>query len=138
MKNGSPLDPLASSMFHALMVGLLPTVFTPGRVPPRDKDSNAIARPPIEVRPGPEEVEFVMFPQTWGSRSLGFGGLGGAAMTKAYTVVAIGPRGDACVYFDGHLAYQVTEVTDDFRQDVQKHWMPSVGDAQKKYKIHGD
>lgn len=137
MKGGGPLDPLAASMFHALTLGLLPTLFTPGRVPPRDKDNNAIARPPIEVRPGPEEVEFVMFPQTWGSRSLGFGGLGGAAMTKAYTVVAIGPRGDACVYFDGHLAYQVAEVTKEFQEDIRKQWMPSVGDALQRYKIKG-
>jgi len=34
-----------------------------------------------------DEVEVVMFPQTWGSTALGYGGIGGAAMTPAYTVV---------------------------------------------------
>lgn len=58
-------------------------------------------------RPGEEEVDVVMFPQTWGSTALGYGGIGGAAVTTAYTVV-VQSQGVACVYFGGdHLAYTV-------------------------------
>ncbi|MNR71312.1 hypothetical protein D3C71_19270 [compost metagenome] len=58
-------------------------------------------------RPSEEEVEVVMFPQTWGSTALGYGGIGGAAITSAYTVVVLSQE-LACVYFGGdHLAYTV-------------------------------
>lgn len=58
-------------------------------------------------RPEASEVDVVLFPQLWGSTALGYGGLGGAAMTWAYTVVAM-TGAEACVYFGGgHLAYRV-------------------------------
>lgn len=46
-----------------------------------------------------------MFPQSWGSTALGFGGMGGSAMTDAYTTVLSGPDGDLAVYFNGRFAY---------------------------------
>jgi hypothetical protein len=54
------------------------------------------------------EVEVVMFPQTWGSTTLGYGGVGGSAMTTAYTVV-VSYVGYYCVYFgsSGRLAYMI-------------------------------
>ena len=57
-------------------------------------------------RPETYDVEIVMFPQTWGSTALGFGGIGGAAMTSAYTVIVTYANHNA-VYFSGRLAYVV-------------------------------
>ena len=48
-----------------------------------------------------------MFNQLWGSTALGFGGLGGAAMTNAYTVVLRGPDGSIAVYWNGGFAYLI-------------------------------
>lgn len=58
-------------------------------------------------RPQDHDVEVIMFPQTWGSTALGYGGMGGAAMTPAYTVVV--QEGDcSCVYFGcERLAYRI-------------------------------
>ena len=50
----------------------------------------------------PREGDFyvhAMFPQTWGSTALGHGGMGGAAVTSAYTIVLY------CVYTDEYLVY---------------------------------
>lgn len=49
-----------------------------------------------------------MFPQTWGSTALGFGGVGGQAITGAYTVIVECHRtGNRAVYFGGRFAYLV-------------------------------
>ena len=62
---------------------------------------------PAVRRPGEEDVDVFVFQQLWGSTALGYGGLGGAAMTYAYTVV-VSTRSQACVYFGrGRLAYRV-------------------------------
>ncbi len=59
-------------------------------------------------RPDSSECEVeAMFAQTWGSTALGYGGIGGAAMTPAYTVVVAGPDGSAAVYWAGRFAYLV-------------------------------
>lgn len=58
-------------------------------------------------RPTADELVVDMFQQTWGSTALGYGGIGGAAMTTAYTVV-ITKGNDVCVYFGcGRLAYRL-------------------------------
>jgi len=52
------------------------------------------------------DFEVTMFAQTWGSTALGFGGIGGAAMTPAYTVIL--SRGNNYnVYFGGRHAYSI-------------------------------
>lgn len=76
-------------------------------------------------RPYDEEIEVTLFKQTWGSTALGYGGIGGAAMTDAYTVVAE-TRACACVYFgDGALAYRC--VYADMSQDQVSQWMADLG-----------
>jgi hypothetical protein len=48
-----------------------------------------------------------MFPQLWGSTALGYGGIGGSAMTSAYTII-ITYHNYYCVYFGGgRLAYMI-------------------------------
>lgn len=59
-----------------------------------------------ERRPFEDEIKCYHFPQTWGSTALGFGGMGGAAMTTAYTTVVI-LNSHAAVFFNGGWAYTV-------------------------------
>jgi hypothetical protein len=80
-------------------------------------------------RPRDEDVEVFMFPQTWGSTVLGYGGIGGSAITTSYTVV-ISLHGTACVYFGGdRLAYRLdfnelsAEGRKRFNNDIRSHNM---------------
>lgn len=55
-----------------------------------------------------DEYEMYDFEQVWGSTALGFGGIGGQAMTSARTFVFISPYHKTCyVYFAGRFAYEV-------------------------------
>jgi len=79
-----------------------------------------------------DEVEVVMFPQTWGSTALGYGGMGGAAISGAYTVV-VSHKTHLCVYFGcGRLAYRLdyaemsAEGRDNFRKDLHGHTLKDI------------
>lgn len=76
-------------------------------------------------RPYDDELNVTMFRQTWGSTALGYGGIGGAAMTNAYTVV-VATRASACVYFgDGPLAYRC--VFAEMTEDQLSQWTADLG-----------
>lgn len=78
------------------------------------------------------ELEFSVFAQLWGSTSLGFGGMGGSAMTTAYTYVVMGPhRQGAMVYFAGRFAYYVKNPSDFFNDCFVKRQMPPVRDVAR-------
>ena len=90
-------------------------------------------------RPYDQEVSVRVFPQMWGSTALGYGGLGGAAMSTAYTVV-VQDDNVACVYFgSGHLGYsvpmrKVTSVQlEAFRADLQQQQLAERRDAVSTY-----
>lgn len=104
MRLGSPVEALAAAVHHAALVALPELQYET-----RDWDSpDRDARKPMVRRPEPDECEvFAMFVQSWGSTALGFGGLGGAAITPAYTVVIQGPARDFAVYWHGRFAYLV-------------------------------
>lgn len=52
--------------------------------------------------PRQDDVDVVLFSETWSSTALGYGGMGGAAMTPAYTVIVIcRATQEACVYWGG-------------------------------------
>lgn len=75
-----------------------------------------------------------VFPQVWGSTALGFGGIGGQALTKAYTTVVHENFTDAYVVFFGNrAAYMVDDAKEAFFEDLRKRDMASVAEAQKKY-----
>ena len=74
------------------------------------------------------EVEVYSFPQGWGSTALGYGGIGGQAMTSAQTIVLY----DACegitrVYFGGgRLAYEIKNPNQLFFEDLSRWQMKEV------------
>ena len=70
------------------------------------------------------------FDQTWASTALGFGGMGGSAMTTARTYVLIpcSAQDRAFVYFGGCFAYK-TPINDRFREDLKNHRMASVAES---------
>lgn len=58
-------------------------------------------------RPNIDDCTVVaMFPQSWSSTALGFGGLGGQAITPAYTVV-VECHDEYAVYFGKRFAYLI-------------------------------
>lgn len=90
-------------------------------------------------RPYTEEVDVTMFNQTWGSTALGYDGIGGAAMTDAYTVI-VEFQGIYCIYFGiGHLAYKIdarqltSESLEKFQRDMDTRNMPGRHEMSKRY-----
>ena len=72
---------------------------------------------------------YAMFPQTWGSTALGHGGMGGAAMTTAYTVVLeCQHTQEFLVYFGGQYCYKVSMSSPNrltFVEDCANHCLES-------------
>lgn len=78
------------------------------------------------------DVEMYMFPQIWGSTALGFGGIGGQAITSAYTTVVNDIQYNWYgVFFGEKLAYLVTEPNDAFFEDLRKGQMEPVSHRGK-------
>lgn len=80
--------------------------------------------------PFDNEIEiYAMFPQLWGSTALGFPGMGGSAMTPAYTIV-ISCQHLWYVFFDGRFAYTVKKNcnTEAFKKDMDRRCMVPVGE----------
>jgi hypothetical protein len=132
MRAGNPLEQVAAAIYSAILRDL-PEIEYKDRLwrdTEKDKEEKLKKR-----RPYTDEVEVVMFPQMWGSTALGFGGIGGAAMTSAYTTIVFGPnRTSVCVYFGTRLAYAIDDnIPAEFFEDMKNQRMPSVADAIKKY-----
>lgn len=82
----------------------------------------------------PNDLEVYMFPQVWGSTSLGFGGMGGQMICSELTTI----MGDAQnnvwgVFFGERCAYIVTNPTPEFWNDAREWCMESVPQAHIKY-----
>ena len=70
-------------------------------------------------RPTVNDFELHTFEQTWGSTALGFGGIGGQAMTSArtYVFIPMSINQKCFVYFAGRFAYAV-DYSEKFMKDV--------------------
>jgi len=89
----------------------------------------------LNSKPCIDDFEIHIFEQTWGSTALGFGGIGGQAMTTANTYVFV-PQAmeEKCyVYFAGRFAYAV-EYSREFMEDVVKQNVASVSSKGKYIK----
>lgn len=70
------------------------------------------------------EPELHVFPQIWGSTALGFGGIGGQAMTSAYTTVAVDEYSGFCgVFFGTRMAYLIKKPNQKFFEDMKNERM---------------
>lgn len=87
-------------------------------------------------RPTTRDFEvYAMFTQTWGSTALGHGGLGGAAMTTAYTVVLeCIELNELLVYFGSEFCYKVDRRSknfDKFVEDCRYKMLASKRESEK-------
>lgn len=78
---------------------------------------------------------FAMFNQTWGSTALGHGGMGGAAITDAYTIVLeCEATHEFLVYFGGQYCYTVPRSSKNimvFVEDVKNRCLESKRKSEK-------
>lgn len=75
-----------------------------------------------------------MFPQTWGSTALGFGGIGGAAITSAYVcIIESNLLGQFAVYFGGRLAYVIERPNEKFMEDISRQRMVDANKGKATY-----
>lgn len=72
---------------------------------------------------------YAMHPQTWGSTALGHGGMGGSAVTTAYTIVLeCYATQEFLVYFGGQMCYRVNRNSKNinaFIEDCKNHCLQS-------------
>lgn len=81
------------------------------------------------------ELHVYTFPQTWPSTALGFGGVGGAAMTRAQTTVVMVRRNQrAVVYFAGRYAYTAI-VSRTFMNALSCQRLADCRDAAEDYDL---
>ena len=124
-------DPVAdvAAAFHAALLRDLPDV----EVPEVDYSVRPFKTVGTKMtRPQAHHLAVTMFPQTWGSTALGFGGIGGQAMTPAYTVIVQDGVGPAAVYFGGRLAYVIKRPNAKFYDDRARQAMRGCGGATSK------
>ena len=87
------------------------------------------------------ELDAQVFPQIWGSTSLGFGvmpdgspTIGGCAMCKAYTSVFHELKTDIYIVFFGERqCYRVSNATKEFLDDLKDHNLTSLSKAMTRY-----
>jgi hypothetical protein len=133
-KLGTGLDDIHSAFSHAMYEG-----FPEYTYEDRDwvhysktKEDKRIVK---SHRHSENDIEiYAMFPQIWGSTALGFGGMGGAAITTAYTTILQSNKGYGyCVYFSGIFAYRIAKPNEKFYDDMTKRVMTNVKDAKQLY-----
>lgn len=77
--------------------------------------------------------EVYVFEQTWESTALGFGSIGGSALTTDWTHVVMTSDGKYHVFFNGEYAYSIENPTDKFKSDLANRYMLSIQEAKDKY-----
>lgn len=136
MNLDNPIQSLAQALAHAQYEG-----FPEYEYQDRDwehyhktKEDKRITK---RARHSPRDlIVHAMFPQDWSSTSLGFGGVGGQAITTAYTVII---ESDYClgfcVYFNGRFAYRIQKPNDYFHGDIIHQKMANVSESSKYEKV---
>ena len=80
-----------------------------------------------------EDLRVWLFQQIWGSTALGFGGVGGCAMTRADTII-IECNNSFRIYFNGRFAYQINNPNKVFHEDLSHFTMAPVRESFKYHK----
>lgn len=124
----NPVGTLSSCMAHAMYRGFPDIEYEDRDWEKYKTDPNARVKKKKQHTEYDMKV-FAMFPQTWSSTALGFGGIGGQSITDAYTVVIKSTSGYGyCVYFGGQFAYRIDRPNDKFYIDIEKMRMAAVKD----------
>ena len=123
----NPIEEMAKAIHETCFVHAKDVVYSD-----RDWDIYRATKQDVRIkkvrRPIPTEVEVIgMFRQQWGSTALGFGGLGGQAITDAYTYITK-CNGEYFVYFAGMFAYKVSNPTPMFFDHITDRKMLKVAD----------
>jgi hypothetical protein len=131
----NPLTDLHDAMAHAQYQG-----FSDIQYEDRDwqhyRDTGEHKAVPRTRRPTARDFGvYAMFPQTWGSTALGHGGVGGASVTTAYTVVLeCYHTQEFLVYFGGRFCYKVSRRSANihqFAKDCRNHCLASKRQSGK-------
>jgi hypothetical protein len=133
---GNPLRDLHEAMAHAQYEG-----FSDIEYEKRDweqyRKTQQDVRVPARRRPHFDQDFWVycMFAQTWGSTALGHGGMGGASVTTAYTIVLeCRATQEFLVYFGGQMCYKVSRRSPNiavFIEDCKNHQLVSKSKSEK-------
>lgn len=88
-----------------------------------------------EERPTIDDFELFTFKQMWGSTALGFGGIGGQAMTEArtYVFVPVTCNQKCFIYFGGRFAYKA-DYCENLKDDIRSMNMAPVNRAGRYVK----
>lgn len=131
----NPITDLADCIAHAQYEG-----FSDIEYETRDwetyRTTKQDVRIPARRRPTTRDFGvYAMFPQTWGSTALGHGGMGGAAVTDAYTIVLeCHATQELLVYFGGTFCYKVSRRSknlDTFMEDCNNRYLASKQDSER-------
>jgi hypothetical protein len=132
-----PISCLAACIAHAEYVGFSDIAYermdydaVRNAKTAEEKRASMRATVPAIRRPTTRDFSvYAMFPQTWGSTALGHGGIGGSAITTAYTVVLeCVELSEMLVYFGARFCYKVnmrSKNFDVFVDDCKLHDLAS-------------
>jgi hypothetical protein len=133
MNATNPIETLAGAMAHAAYEAFPEYKYKDRDWPKHDKWRSTLSREEMKTAVAPDDcwlektrkhsmydlTVYSMFVQTWGSTALGFGGIGGQAITSAYVcVIESNLVGQFAVYFGGRLAYIIERANSKFTEDV--------------------
>lgn len=123
-----PISCLAECIAHAQYVGFGDIAYErmdydAVRNAKTDEEKRASMRATVPATRRPTTRDFsvyAMFSQTWGSTALGHGGIGGSAITTAYTVVLeCVELNEMLVYFGSRFCYKVNMRDKNFNKFIE-------------------
>ena len=130
-----PVTILSDSLTSALQHGFEPERFQRKDWKESTKRKQDVMVPAIRHLEARNLEVVGMFVQMWGSTALGFGGIGGAAMTESYTVI-LRHENRWAICFGGRLAYCIDKPNlENIHADLKAKSMASVCDARRYGKV---
>jgi len=138
MNATNPIETLAGAMAHAAYEAFPEYVYKDRDWQKHDAWRATLSREEMKTAVAPADcyieksrkhsmhdlTVYSMFAQTWPSTALGFGGIGGQAITSAYVcVIESNLIGQFAVYFGGRLAYVIKRPTGKFFEDISNQTM---------------
>jgi hypothetical protein len=148
MNATNPIETLAGCMAHAAYEAFPEYKYQDRDWAKHDKWRSTLTREEMKTAIAPADcfVEksrkhsfydltvYNMFPQTWSSTALGFGGIGGQAITSAYVcIIESNLVGGYAVYFGGRLAYVINRPNEKFIEDIERHRMVDANLGKSTY-----